>query len=150
MDKGLVQPEKLEKLGIHKEGMKKTLTEEASEGWKEIEGFVAGLGIKKTRYSTKWLLCIVAKPLDIHLQVRQAAALASISSRQSQVGYGSDCTIARTCYGALKDCVKEVYDFVKSVVDNKQPAKLSFFSAHDNSMAALLNALQIDVESQIP
>ncbi|KAL4086361.1 hypothetical protein PRIC1_014488 [Phytophthora ramorum] len=77
MDKGLVQPEKLEKLGIHKEGMKKTLTEEASEGWKEIEGFVAGLG---TRYSTKWLLCIVAKPLDIHLQVRQAAALASISS----------------------------------------------------------------------
>ncbi|KAL4114864.1 hypothetical protein PRIC2_014317 [Phytophthora ramorum] len=72
------------------------------------------------------------------------------SRRQSQVGYGSDCTIARTCYGALKDCVKEVYDFVKSVVDNKQPAKLSFFSAHDNSMAALLNALQIDVESQIP
>ncbi|KAL4150971.1 hypothetical protein PRNP1_010357 [Phytophthora ramorum] len=48
------------------------------------------------------------------------------------------------------DGVKEVYGFVKSVVDNKQPAKLSFFSAHDNSIVALLGALQIEVGSQIP
>uniref|UniRef100_H3H2H0 Histidine acid phosphatase n=1 Tax=Phytophthora ramorum TaxID=164328 RepID=H3H2H0_PHYRM len=54
------------------------------------------------------------------------------------------------CYGALKDGVKEVYGFVKSVVDNKQPTKFSFFSAHDNSIVALLGALQIEVGSQIP
>uniref|UniRef100_H3H085 Uncharacterized protein n=1 Tax=Phytophthora ramorum TaxID=164328 RepID=H3H085_PHYRM len=52
------------------------------------------------------------------------------------------------CYGALKDGVKAVYGFVKAVVDNKQPARLSF-SAHDNSVGALLNVLQIDVGSQI-
>ncbi|KAL4118301.1 hypothetical protein PRIC2_010627 [Phytophthora ramorum] len=51
-------------------------------------------------------------------------------------------------YGALKDGVKAVYGFVKAVVDNKQPARLSF-SAHDNSVGALLNVLQIDVGSQI-
>ncbi|GMF14787.1 unnamed protein product [Phytophthora lilii] len=54
------------------------------------------------------------------------------------------------CYGAFKDGVNEVYSFVKSVVENKQPAKLSFFSAHDNSIVALLGALQIDVGSQLP
>ncbi|KAL4124194.1 hypothetical protein PRIC2_010033 [Phytophthora ramorum] len=54
------------------------------------------------------------------------------------------------CYGALKDGVKEVYGFVKSVVDNKQPTKFSFFSAHDNSIVALLGVLQIEVGSQIP
>lgn len=54
------------------------------------------------------------------------------------------------CYGAFKDGVQEVYSFVKSVVENKQPAKLSFFSAHDNSIVALLGALQIDVGSQLP
>ncbi|KAG6583144.1 putative histidine acid phosphatase [Phytophthora cinnamomi] len=54
------------------------------------------------------------------------------------------------CYGAFKDGVKEVYGFVKSVVESKQPAKLSFFSAHDNSIVALLGALQIDVGSQLP
>ncbi|GMF36497.1 unnamed protein product [Phytophthora fragariaefolia] len=54
------------------------------------------------------------------------------------------------CHGAFKDGIKEVYSFVKSVVDNEQPAKLSFFSAHDNSIVALLGALQIDVGSQLP
>lgn len=54
------------------------------------------------------------------------------------------------CYAAFKDGVKEVYGFVKDVVENKQPAKLSFFSAHDNSIVALLGALQIDVGSQLP
>lgn len=54
------------------------------------------------------------------------------------------------CYQAFKDGVKEVYDFVKSVVEKKQPAKISFFSAHDNSIVALLGALQIDVGSQLP
>ncbi|KAE9332241.1 hypothetical protein PF008_g15040 [Phytophthora fragariae] len=54
------------------------------------------------------------------------------------------------CHGAFKDGVKEVYSFVKSVVENKQQAKLSFFSAHDNSIVALLGALQIDVGSQLP
>ncbi|ETM37301.1 hypothetical protein L914_16147, partial [Phytophthora nicotianae] len=53
-------------------------------------------------------------------------------------------------YCAFKDGVKEVYEFVKSVVENKQPAKISFFSAHDNSIVALLGALQIDVGSQLP
>lgn len=54
------------------------------------------------------------------------------------------------CHGAFKDGVKEVYSFVKSVVENAQPAKLSFFSAHDNSIVALLGALQIDVGPQLP
>ncbi|KAG3116066.1 hypothetical protein PI125_g4968 [Phytophthora idaei] len=54
------------------------------------------------------------------------------------------------CYRAFKDGVKEVYEFVKSVVDKEQPAKISFFSAHDNSIVALLGALQIDVGSQLP
>ncbi|KAG7384815.1 Lysophosphatidic acid phosphatase type 6 [Phytophthora pseudosyringae] len=54
------------------------------------------------------------------------------------------------CFGAFKDGVKEVYGFVKAVVENQQPAKMSFFSAHDNSIVALLGALQIDVGSQLP
>jgi hypothetical protein len=54
------------------------------------------------------------------------------------------------CHGAFKDGVKEIYTFVKSVVEKQQPAKLSFFSAHDNSIVALLGALQIDVGSQLP
>ncbi|KAL3660793.1 hypothetical protein V7S43_014195 [Phytophthora oleae] len=54
------------------------------------------------------------------------------------------------CYPAFKDGVKEIYEFVKSVVEEKQPAKISFFSAHDNSIVALLGALQIDVGSQLP
>ncbi|KAF4146259.1 Histidine phosphatase superfamily (branch 2) [Phytophthora infestans] len=54
------------------------------------------------------------------------------------------------CYQAFRDGVKEVYEFVKSVVESTQPAKISFFSAHDNSIVALLGALQIDVGSQLP
>ncbi|KAG7390202.1 Lysophosphatidic acid phosphatase type 6 [Phytophthora boehmeriae] len=55
------------------------------------------------------------------------------------------------CYAAFKDGVKEIYDYLKSVVNNqKEAAKLSFFSAHDNSIVALLGALQIDVGSQLP
>ncbi|CAI5733679.1 unnamed protein product [Peronospora destructor] len=54
------------------------------------------------------------------------------------------------CYGAFKDGVKEVYNFVKAVVEKKHIAKLSFFSAHDNSIVALLGALQIEVGSQLP
>ncbi|KAE9002789.1 hypothetical protein PR003_g18515 [Phytophthora rubi] len=54
------------------------------------------------------------------------------------------------CHSAFKDGVNEVYSFLKSVVKSKQPAKLSFFSAHDNSIVALLGALQIDVGSQLP
>ncbi|KAL7682109.1 putative histidine phosphatase superfamily, clade-2, histidine acid phosphatase active [Plasmopara halstedii] len=54
------------------------------------------------------------------------------------------------CFQAFKDGVKEVYTFIKSIVEGKQPAKLSFFSAHDNSIVALLGALQIDVGSQLP
>ncbi|POM79586.1 Histidine acid phosphatase, partial [Phytophthora palmivora] len=54
------------------------------------------------------------------------------------------------CYPAFKDGVKEVYEFVKAVVENEQLAKISFFSAHDNSIVALLGALQIDVGSQLP
>ncbi|TDH69912.1 hypothetical protein CCR75_008493 [Bremia lactucae] len=54
------------------------------------------------------------------------------------------------CYQAFKSGVKEVYEFVKSVVENKQVAKISFFSAHDNSIVALLGALQIDVGLRLP
>ncbi|KAG7382777.1 Cytochrome c oxidase assembly protein cox19 [Phytophthora pseudosyringae] len=53
MDKGLMKPEELEKLGFHEEGMKKTWTEQTNEGRKEGEGFVAGMGIKKSRYDKK-------------------------------------------------------------------------------------------------
>ncbi|EGZ29505.1 hypothetical protein PHYSODRAFT_294636 [Phytophthora sojae] len=53
MDKGLMQPEELEKLGFHEEGMKKTWTNKTNEGRKEVEGFVAGMGIKKPRYDKK-------------------------------------------------------------------------------------------------
>ncbi|KAF4132496.1 putative cytochrome c oxidase assembly protein COX19 [Phytophthora infestans] len=53
MDKGLMKPEELEKLGFHEEGMKKMWTEQTNEGRKEGEGFVAGLGIKKSRYEKK-------------------------------------------------------------------------------------------------
>ncbi|KAK1946331.1 Counting factor 60 [Phytophthora citrophthora] len=54
------------------------------------------------------------------------------------------------CHPAFKDGVKEVYELIKSVVEKKQQAKISFFSAHDNSIVALLGALQIDVGSQLP
>ncbi|OWZ24137.1 Histidine acid phosphatase [Phytophthora megakarya] len=54
------------------------------------------------------------------------------------------------CYPAFKDGVKEIYNFVKSVVEKEQKSKISFFSAHDNSIVALLGALQIDVGSQLP
>ncbi|KAG1697944.1 hypothetical protein DVH05_015428 [Phytophthora capsici] len=54
------------------------------------------------------------------------------------------------CHSAFKDGVKEVYELIKSVVEKKQQAKISFFSAHDNSIVALLGALQIDVGSQLP
>lgn len=56
------------------------------------------------------------------------------------------------CYGAFRDGVQEVYSFLKSVatVDPKQTAKLSFFSAHDNSIVALLSALQVDTGSRLP
>ncbi|KAG2515891.1 hypothetical protein JM16_007676, partial [Phytophthora kernoviae] len=55
------------------------------------------------------------------------------------------------CHGAFKDGVKEIYAYLKSVVNNqKEVAKLSFFSAHDNSIVALLGALQIDVGAQLP
>ncbi|EEY64395.1 uncharacterized protein PITG_02984 [Phytophthora infestans T30-4] len=50
---GLMKPEELEKLGFHEEGMKKMWTEQTNEGRKEGEGFVAGLGIKKSRYEKK-------------------------------------------------------------------------------------------------
>ncbi|TDH68649.1 uncharacterized protein CCR75_003761 [Bremia lactucae] len=50
MEKGLMQPEELGKLGFHEEGMKKTWTDQTNEGRKESEGFVAGMGIKKSRY----------------------------------------------------------------------------------------------------
>lgn len=53
MDKGLMQREELEKLGFHEEGMKKTWKDQSNEGRKEGEGFVAGLGIKKSRYDRK-------------------------------------------------------------------------------------------------
>ncbi|KAL4118286.1 hypothetical protein PRIC2_010612 [Phytophthora ramorum] len=54
------------------------------------------------------------------------------------------------CYGALKDGVKAVHGFAKALADNKQPAELSFFPAHHNSIVALLGMLQIDVGSQLP
>lgn len=55
------------------------------------------------------------------------------------------------CHGAFKEGVQTIYDYLKDVVNNrKQTAKLSFFSAHDNSIVALLGALQIDVGAQLP
>uniref|UniRef100_M4C6I3 Uncharacterized protein n=1 Tax=Hyaloperonospora arabidopsidis (strain Emoy2) TaxID=559515 RepID=M4C6I3_HYAAE len=54
------------------------------------------------------------------------------------------------CYRAFKEGVQEVYGFVKTVVENKQSAKLSFFSAHDNSIVALLGALQLEVGPHLP
>jgi hypothetical protein len=48
-----MKPEELEKLGFHEQGMKKTWTETTNEGRKENEGFVAGLGVKASRYDTK-------------------------------------------------------------------------------------------------
>ncbi|CAI5713140.1 unnamed protein product [Hyaloperonospora brassicae] len=53
MDKGLMQQEELEKLGFHEEGMKKTWSDATHEGRKEGEGFVAGMGIKRSRYEKK-------------------------------------------------------------------------------------------------
>uniref|UniRef100_M4BWK7 CHCH domain-containing protein n=1 Tax=Hyaloperonospora arabidopsidis (strain Emoy2) TaxID=559515 RepID=M4BWK7_HYAAE len=47
MDKGLMQPEELERLGFHEEGMKKTWSDATYEGRKE------GMGIKKSRYEKK-------------------------------------------------------------------------------------------------
>ncbi|KAI9919096.1 hypothetical protein PsorP6_011495 [Peronosclerospora sorghi] len=54
------------------------------------------------------------------------------------------------CHKAFQDGVHELYTFLKTVRTTKQPAKLSFFSAHDNSVVALLAALQIDVGAQLP
>lgn len=50
MNKGLMQEEELEQLGFHEEAMKKTERVTMNEGRKEGEGFVAGLGVKRTRY----------------------------------------------------------------------------------------------------
>ncbi|RLN55588.1 hypothetical protein BBJ28_00008674 [Nothophytophthora sp. Chile5] len=43
----------MKRLGFHDEAMKKTWVEETNEGRKEGEGFVAGLGVKKSRYKDK-------------------------------------------------------------------------------------------------
>lgn len=51
MNKGLMQAEELERLGFDEAGMTKTRDRvPVNEGRKEGEGFVAGLGVKRTRY----------------------------------------------------------------------------------------------------
>ncbi|GAB9471774.1 Histidine acid phosphatase [Globisporangium polare] len=56
------------------------------------------------------------------------------------------------CFKAFKYGVREVYEHLKKVVtENPRPApKLSFFSAHDNSIVALVSALQLQVGSELP
>ncbi|RLN94145.1 hypothetical protein BBJ28_00021386, partial [Nothophytophthora sp. Chile5] len=56
------------------------------------------------------------------------------------------------CYRVFKDGVQEVYGHLKAVVEDKhQPMpKLSFFSAHDNSIVALVSALQLQVGPKLP
>lgn len=56
------------------------------------------------------------------------------------------------CFKAFKYGVREVYEHLKKVVtENPRPApKLSFFSAHDNSIVALVSALQLQVGPELP
>lgn len=63
------------------------------------------------------------------------------------------------CFKSFKHGVREVYDHLKSVVEpavagsggvSRPPPKLSFFSAHDNSIVALMSALQLQVGHALP
>ncbi|KAF1313205.1 Histidine acid phosphatase, partial [Globisporangium splendens] len=56
------------------------------------------------------------------------------------------------CFKAFKYGVEEVYTHLKKIVtESPRPApKLSFFSAHDNSIVALVSALQLRVGHELP
>lgn len=55
------------------------------------------------------------------------------------------------CLSAFGDGVNEVYTHVKKVVDDlESEVKLTIFSAHDNSIVALVSALQLQIGSSMP
>lgn len=61
------------------------------------------------------------------------------------------------CFKAFKHGVREVFDHLRNVVQpvdggvsSRPPPKLSFFSAHDNSIVALVSALQLQVGLELP
>ncbi|TMW67926.1 hypothetical protein Poli38472_007598 [Pythium oligandrum] len=58
------------------------------------------------------------------------------------------------CHGAYKEGVAEVYNHLHRVVDpsaaQDSKPKISFFSAHDNSIVALVSALQLQVGPVLP
>ncbi|CAI5742629.1 unnamed protein product [Peronospora destructor] len=95
------------------------------------------------------------KKLALHLRkclgIPDDQLLSWTALRPTIRGFGIVFIIAKTFATArLRMEWKEVYSFVKAVVEKKHIAKLSFFSAHDNSIVALLGALQIEVGSQLP
>lgn len=57
------------------------------------------------------------------------------------------------CHKAFKHGAKEVYDHLKRVVDKDSEApkpRIAFFSAHDNSIMALVGALQLQIGRALP
>jgi hypothetical protein len=55
------------------------------------------------------------------------------------------------CFGAFQDGVREVYEHFKKVVnDDEGQLKLAFFSAHDNSIVALVCALGLQINGLLP
>lgn len=56
------------------------------------------------------------------------------------------------CFGAFQDGVREVYEHFKKVVgdDEGVQPKLAFFSAHDNSIVALVCALGLQINGLLP
>lgn len=54
------------------------------------------------------------------------------------------------CHSAYKEGVELVLNHLRAIVQNTTNAKLSFFSAHDNSIVALICALQLQVEQVLP
>ncbi|KAJ0402948.1 hypothetical protein ATCC90586_003889 [Pythium insidiosum] len=54
------------------------------------------------------------------------------------------------CFGSFRRGVQRFYDTLSSIAQNETKHKLTLFSAHDNSLVALMRALQLRVDPAIP
>ncbi|KAE9103293.1 hypothetical protein PF010_g13785 [Phytophthora fragariae] len=54
------------------------------------------------------------------------------------------------CRASFRAGVQRIYSYLTSVAEGQTEHKLSLFSAHDNSLVALVNALQLQVPRVIP
>ncbi|KAL4150984.1 hypothetical protein PRNP1_010370 [Phytophthora ramorum] len=54
------------------------------------------------------------------------------------------------CRASFKSGVQRIYSYLTGVTEDAYKHKLSLFSAHDNSLVALVNALQLQVPRVIP